>query len=175
MVALETRASSVGWARLASLVDDIITFKDGSYMSFREALKGTARGRQLDGLRGGSQLRVWVDDDLIERGAPEAWVHVTSAGEAIELLDRGRVVELSLDYDLGDEARSGRGIDVVDWLVEQQEAQGRVLWPRDGIILHTANPVGRAAMARAIEHYAAKHRRVNRTLTPTGKPRLTFS
>jgi hypothetical protein len=50
-----------------------------------------------------------------------------------------------------------------------------VLWPRDGLVVHSANPAGRDAMIRAAEHYAAKVVRVSRSLTPSGKPRLTFS
>src|SRR5829696_3463438 len=78
-------------------------------------------------------LRVWLDDDLVDRAAPEGWIHVQTAWAAIELLDTGRVIELSLDHDLGDDEAFGRGVDVVDWLGEQQEIHGRLLWPRDGI------------------------------------------
>jgi hypothetical protein len=124
---------------------------------------------------GKPNLRLWLDDDLIDRVAPQGWVHVTTAQEAIRLLDTGTVVELSLDHDLGDDERFGRGIDVVDWLAEQQEVHSRVLWPRDGITIHSANPSGRDAMVRAIENYAARTQKVSRSLTPSGKPRLTFS
>jgi hypothetical protein len=95
-------------------------------------------------------VRVWLDDDLVDRAAPEGWRHVTTAWDAIELLESGEVVELSLDHDLGDDERFGRGIDVVDRLVVLHVVHGRDLWPRDGISLHTANPVGRENMARAI-------------------------
>ena len=101
-----------------------------------------------------NEIRLWLDDDLIDRAAPEGWVHVTTAPEAIRLLDTRRVVELSLDHDLGDDDRFGRGIDVVDWLAEQQEVHDRPLWPRDGITIHSANAYGRDAMVRAIENYA---------------------
>jgi hypothetical protein len=121
------------------------------------------------------ELRVWLDDDLIDRSAPEGWVHVTTAQQAIALLDSGRVLELSLDHDLGDDYRFGRGIDVVDWLAEQQEVHGRILWPRDGITIHSANAPGREAMVRTVERYASKTRHVHLSLTPSGKPRLTFS
>ena len=70
-------------------------------------------------------LRVWLDDDLENRAAPAGWIHVTTAREAISLLDTERVVELSLDHDLGDDERFGRGTDVVDYLAEQQEIHGR--------------------------------------------------
>jgi hypothetical protein len=79
---------------------------------------------------------------------------VTTAWDAIDLLRSGRVVELSLDHDLGDDERNGRGTDVVDFIAEEQEVRGRVLWPRDGIRLHTGNAYGRDAMRRTIRRYA---------------------
>src|SRR5664279_2370966 len=44
---------------------------------------------------------------------PSGWTHVTTVKQATDLLDTGRVVELSLDHDLGDDERFGRGIEVV--------------------------------------------------------------
>ena len=46
------------------------------------------------------ELRVWLDDDLVDRAAPEGWIHLISAREVAFLLLTGRVVELSLDHDL---------------------------------------------------------------------------
>ena len=106
--------------------------------------------------------------------APEGWVHVTTAWEAIEELDSGRVVELSLDHDLGDDERYGRGVDVVDFIAEQQETRGRDLWPRDGITLHTANAYGRDAMTRAIRRYASKIYTVHEGINATGKRTFRF-
>jgi hypothetical protein len=121
------------------------------------------------------EIRLWLDDDLVDRAAPSGWTHVTTVKQATDLLDTGRVVELSLDHDLGDDERFGRGIEVVDWLAEQQEVHGRILWPRDGLVVHSANPAGRDAMIRVAENYAAKAVQVHRSHTPSGKPRLTFS
>jgi hypothetical protein len=120
------------------------------------------------------EIRVWLDDDLVDRAAPVGWIHVTTSQAAIDLLDTGSVVELSLDHDLGEDELFGRGIDVVDWLAEQQEVQGRLLWPRDGITIHSANPAGRDAMVRGIERYASKTLAVHQSLTHGGRPRLTF-
>jgi hypothetical protein len=122
----------------------------------------------------GGELRVWLDDDLVDRAAPAGWFHVTDASSACALLATGRVVELSLDHDLGDDDKHGRGIDVVDFLSEQQFAHRRALWPRDGIALHTANPQGREQMARGIERYAAAVRPVRRVITAGGKTKLLF-
>lgn len=120
-------------------------------------------------------IRLWLDDDLVDRAAPDGWTHVTTAHAAIDLLDHGDVIELSLDHDLGDDEGYGRGIDVVDYLAEQQEVHGRLLWPRDGIRLHTANPEGRDQMARSILRYAIEHLDVRETLTPGGHRQFTFS
>jgi hypothetical protein len=121
------------------------------------------------------ELRVWLDDDLEDRAAPEGWIHVATAWDAIDLLRTGQVVELSLDHDLGDDARNGRGTDVVDFLAEQQEVHGRSLWPRHGIRLHTANASGRDAMRRTIRRYAERGGiEVHESLSPGGKPAFRF-
>lgn len=121
------------------------------------------------------ELRVWLDDLLDDRAAPDGWVHVTTAPAAIALLETGRVVELSLDHDLGDDDLAGKGVHVVDHIAEQQMLYGRDLWPRDGITIHSANPAGRDQMARAIERYAGELHRVRRTVTTSGKPHFRFS
>jgi hypothetical protein len=94
------------------------------------------------GLVPDSELRVWLDDLLDDRAAPEGRIHVTSAGAAIALLDTGWVVELSLDHDLGDDEAAGKGVHVIDHLAERQVLEGRDLWPRDGITIHSANAAG---------------------------------
>lgn len=96
-------------------------------------------------------LRVWLDDLLDDRAAPDGWIHVTTAPAAVALLETGRVVELSLDHDLGDDDLAGKGVHVVDHIAEQQVIASRDLWPRDGITIHSANPDGRDQMARTIE------------------------
>lgn len=121
-----------------------------------------------------SGLRVWLDDDLVDRAAPGGWVHVVTAWEAIELLDGGKVIELSLDHDLGDDDLHGTGNTVVNWLAEQQGVHDRVLWPADGITLHTANAAGRDRMANAIRHEAGRRLRVREERTPGGKPIFRF-
>jgi hypothetical protein len=121
------------------------------------------------------ELRVWLNEDLEDRAAPEGWIHVTIAWDAIDLLRTGRVVELSLDHDLGDEDENGRGTDVVDFIAEEQEIRGRNLWPRDGIRLHTANASGRDAMRRTIRRYCERGGiDVSETLSPGGKPIFRF-
>lgn len=120
-------------------------------------------------------LRVFVDDDFEHRRPPsDEWEQVTTAHEAIALLETDRVIELSLDHDLGDEEEAGRGLDVVTWLAEQQELHGRIVWPRDGITVHTANAVGRDNIARAIRHEAGRRLTVCETRVG-GKPRFEFA
>ena len=119
-----------------------------------------------------AELRLCLDDDVLDRRPPYGWVQVTTAHRAITLLESGWVVELSLDHDLGDDERFGRGVDVCDWLAEQAFAHQRPLWPRDGITLHTANPGGRDAMAHTIERYATGQ--IHRDITSGGKPRFRF-
>jgi hypothetical protein len=115
-------------------------------------------------------IRLWVDDDIVDRKAPEGWVQATTAWDAIAWLATGNVVALSLDHDLGDDRRFGRGIDVVNWLGEEQEVHDRPLWPEEGITLHTANPYGRDAMARAILRDAGRRFQVAEDRTPSNKP-----
>jgi len=120
------------------------------------------------------ELRVWLDDLLEDRAAPPGWVHVTTAPAAIALIDAGPVIELSLDHDLGDDEIAGKGVHVVDHIAERQIVAGQDLWPRDGITIHSANPAGRAQMARTIERYAGELHVVGRTVTASGKPRFVF-
>lgn len=95
-----------------------------------------------------ADLRVWLDDDLEDRRAPEGWVHLRTAREVCLLLLGGRVRELSLDNDLDGDQEFGQGFQVIDFLEEMQFG-GRFLWPVDGIQLHTANSSGRKRMERS--------------------------
>ena len=107
-----------------------------------------------DQAAGDAPLRVFLDEDLHNRRAPEGWLHVRTAQEAIALLDTGRVVELSLDHDLGDDLEFGTGRDVVRWLVEQSEVNGRDLWPNESIAVHSSNfSYGGQAMVGDIDRY----------------------
>jgi hypothetical protein len=93
-------------------------------------------------------VRVWLDD---LREAPPGWVRVRTPEEAIALLETGEVTEMSLDHDLGllDGERERTGYDVLLWL-EREVAEGRWVSPLPEIRVHSANPVGRARMERAI-------------------------
>lgn len=106
-------------------------------------------------------VRVWLDDDLIDRAAPPGWLHVQTAPEAIELLRSGDVDELSLDHDLGADDRHGTGYDVVLFLAEQSE-HGSDLWPRESIAIHSANFSASPRMEGVIERYAPMRRELGR-------------
>lgn len=119
-------------------------------------------------------LRVWLDDDVVEREAPEGWTHLITAREVCFLLITGRVVELSLDHDLSDDQRYGKGVQVIDFLDDQQGQHGRSLWPRNGITLHTGNSHGRDSMSRAIRERAGEYFEVMVSYTSTTKPHFDF-
>ena len=92
-------------------------------------------------------VRVWLDD---RRPAPEGWVHVRTPEQAIELLRRGEVEELSLDHDLGLDvgARERTGYDVLLWL-EREVAEGRIRPPRL-MSVHSGNVGAVGRMEQAI-------------------------
>jgi hypothetical protein len=139
----------------------------GEIVEYRSAIKDFV-GRPIPPE---GELRVWLDDDPVDREAPEGWVHVRSAREACFLLLSGRVVELSLDNDLNnscvhpddneeeiekktrqaDENLFGSGFQVLDFLEEQHFTCDNPLWPRDGIAVHAANSNARERMERTIE------------------------
>jgi hypothetical protein len=94
-------------------------------------------------------MRIYLDD---VRDTPEGWVRCYFPEEVIELLKTGEVEELSLDFDLGfrgeEEWRTGEV--PLQWL-EEQVFTGQWHFPLPKIIVHSANPVGRARLKRAID------------------------
>ena len=88
-------------------------------------------------------MKLFLDD---KRKHPDGWILVKSAERAIQLLKKGVVTEISLDHDLG---RRKSGYDVVLWM--EQEIAKKGFAPPANIIIHTANPVGRAKMEQAVE------------------------
>lgn len=88
-------------------------------------------------------MKLYLDD---ERPAPPGWRLVRWPHEVIGLLATGEVTDLSLDHDLGDDAR-GTGYDVITWL-EEQVATGDFLPP--AISVHSANTAARQRMEAGI-------------------------
>lgn len=89
-------------------------------------------------------MKVFLDD---ERATPEGWVRAFWPEDVIELLKGGKVAELSLDHDLGDDEH-GTGYTVLLWLEEQVAVHG--LTP-PVIRIHSANSSARLKMEAAIE------------------------
>lgn len=97
-------------------------------------------------------MRVFLDD---ERATPGGWVRVYWPDEAIALLESGQVTEISLDHDLGDDAR-GTGYDVVLWIEEAVVLRG---FTPPKIAVHSANSSAREKMLagiQAIERHARR-------------------
>lgn len=91
-------------------------------------------------------MKLWLDD---LRPAPDGWTRVTTAPAAIEKLTAGGVLEVSLDHDLGEDPAAGSGYDVA-MFIEEAAFHGRLA--RVAWAIHSANPVGRQRMARALEN-----------------------
>jgi hypothetical protein len=90
-------------------------------------------------------MKVYLDD---ERKTPLGWQRIYWPLEAIPLLELGDVEEISLDHDLGDDAR-GTGYDVVLWIEEAVATRGFVP-PK--ITVHSANSSARAKMELGIRN-----------------------
>ncbi|WP_232466394.1 cyclic-phosphate processing receiver domain-containing protein [Burkholderia ubonensis] len=72
--------------------------------------------------------------------------------EAIALLQTGKVTEISLDHDLGDDTR-GTGYDVLEWIEAEVVLNG---FKPPQIRVHSANPSARAKMLAAIGAISAR-------------------
>lgn len=99
-------------------------------------------------------VNLWLDD---ERPAPAGWTHARTMAEAIAVMQAGPVELASLDHDLGDvdaargaagqTPRERTGYDFCLWMAEHGT------WPRQRPVVHSQNPVGRAAMVQLIERH----------------------
>jgi hypothetical protein len=101
------------------------------------------------------KLKLYLDDERVE---PIGWVRVSTAANAIAILQTGQVDELSLDHDLdfAVDTRDGEpdppiltGYDVACWL-EQQAAEGN--WEVIPRVMkcHSDNPPGRERIIQAL-------------------------
>lgn len=87
-------------------------------------------------------------DDV--RPTPQGWVRCYWPEEVIDLLKTGKVIQLSLDHDLGDIENDQRnGYAVLLWLEEQVVTQGFI--PPETISVHSDNSSAREKMERAIQ------------------------
>lgn len=91
-------------------------------------------------------MKLFLDD--VREPAPLGFIGYTvvkTYEEAIELLKTGKVEKASLDHDLGTEKT---GYDVICWMEENN------VWPRNGVIVHSQNPVGKQKMEVVVKkHY----------------------
>lgn len=92
---------------------------------------------------GNEGINLYLDD---LRDPPERWRISRSAFDAMICLMSGKVDILSLDHDLGENKPTG--YDLLQRMVEKN------IWPNEGFVLHTANPVGRENMKQLIERYS---------------------
>jgi len=98
-------------------------------------------------------MKIFLDD---ERPTPPGWTAARWPEEVIALLETGEVTDVSLDHDLGDDAR-GTGYDVIIWIEEAVALRGFV---PPQIFVHSANPTARQRMAlgiAAIERLAKRN------------------
>lgn len=92
-------------------------------------------------------MKLWLDD---YRQAPEGWMHVRTAAEAISVLEKGGITEISLDYHLGDfrDDLQYAGRAVSAWIARGAHA-GTV--PRIKWHIHSDSIEGRATMLHHME------------------------
>jgi hypothetical protein len=88
-------------------------------------------------------VKIFLDD---ERQAPNGWVTARWPTEVIALLNAGSVDVVSLDHELGDDAR-GTGYDVILWIEEAVATRGFV---PPQIVVHSANTSARIKMEAGI-------------------------
>jgi hypothetical protein len=89
-------------------------------------------------------MKVWVDDVRPKPDDYDVWLK--DADVAIRTLRTCLVTHLSLDHDLGDDSKTG--YDVAKFI--EEAAYKKILAPLE-VVVHSANPVGRRNIERAIE------------------------
>lgn len=94
-------------------------------------------------------MKLWLDD---LREPPKDWtdyVWAKKASAAITALETVPAIdEVSLDHDLGDSPDVGDGYDVLLWIERQVRLEG---YKPPKMSVHSANPVARERMVKAIE------------------------
>ncbi len=93
-------------------------------------------------------MDVFLDD---RRQTPLGWTHVYWPDQAIALLETGKVKCISLDHDLGDDAR-GTGADVLHWILEAVRKDG---FTPPQIFIHTADPLAKVHMRALLDQITA--------------------
>lgn len=89
-------------------------------------------------------MKIYLDD---EREAPPGYTRMYNAEQVIAALQYLNIDVLSLDHDLGENVPTG--YTVLVWLEEKVYLDPT--FPIPEIMVHSANPTGRANMMRALE------------------------
>ena len=91
-------------------------------------------------------MRLWIDDVHLPPSGDGPWLIATTYELAIRFLEMNIVTMISFDHDLG---QGKTGYDVIKWIEEQAFFGKLKVVPK--MVVHSANPVGRANIERAIE------------------------
>jgi len=112
-------------------------------------------------------VRIWLDPDLHGGQAPEGWIQARTSDETIQLLEAFDVTALSL----GGEFEPS---DVINWLIEQAETEGRDRWPREQISQHgKPNAAALGQLDAAVERHSQLWRNeLVSAITPTAGRRV---
>lgn len=96
------------------------------------------------------QVRLYLDD---ERALPHGWTAAKTAQEAIEILKKENVSEVSLDHDLGP-PEAGNGYQVLCWIEEKVHTDPKYKLPK--VYIHTANPSAKIKMLQTLHSIEQK-------------------
>jgi HD domain len=97
------------------------------------------------------RLQLWLDPDFHEAQAPEPWIQVRTADEAIQLLEAFPACALSLDG-------TADAVHVIGWLTDQTAEEGRDRWPTEEIAFHDdLNPTVEKRLSVQIEAHSNLH------------------
>lgn len=95
-------------------------------------------------------MKIYLDD---KRFPPIGWIGVSTAQQAINVLEEGNVKDISLDHDLGDEKITGTGYDVIVWIENKVATDDDYIPPN--IYIHTSN--GSARIKMELAHKSIKN------------------
>jgi len=98
-------------------------------------------------------MKIYLDD---KRKTPVGYVGVKTPKQAINMLKKYDVKEISLDHDLGDDEKIGTGNDVLLWIEKQVFTNKKFKCPE--IKIHTANPSARKKMELGLRSIKRKLR-----------------
>lgn len=119
------------------------------------------------------EMKLWLDDARPpHKYGCAGWTWAKTYEEAVAALESGRVTEASLDHDLSEMATIGQatpgektGYHVIRWMEEHG------VWPVNGVVVHSMNPVGARRMVEAlVKRYGGHSDEYRRVLIPARLP-----